>query len=143
MDLSESIAPAHQKALQVVCSYLERPDFVARLAEYVGRPVDRIFSVTPRRVNARLNKIVETTILSCLKLAIGLVASERVAASALPVAGALGGATVNFLFTNHFQRIAHGHFTIRRLERHYGKEIIRGDYQSLNGRPSEKEKTRI
>jgi hypothetical protein len=273
-DLSESIAPEHQKALQIARTYLERPDFAARLAEYAGRPVEHIFRVMPRAANARLNKVVETTILSCLKLAIGslrerprrrpasrrssvlaginggvsgffglaalpvelpltttlmlreiadiarhhgedlsnlearlacievlglgtrrpqggievgyyasramlsklvadasshliergvtgvsapavssllaeiirrfgLVASERVAASALPVAGALGGATVNFLFMNHFQRVAHGHFTIRRLERHYGKEIVHGYYQSLGGSPPAKRIARI
>jgi hypothetical protein len=263
-DLSKSLAPEHQKALQIAYSYLERSDFAARLAEYAGRPVERILQIMPRRANARLNKIVETTILSCLKLAIGslkgkprkppasrlssvlagfngsvsgffglaalplelpvtttlmlreiadiaryhgedlsslearlacievlglgtrrpqaeievgyyasrallsrlvadasshiiergvtgvsapavsgllaeiirrfgFVASERAAASALPIAGAFGGATVNFLFMNHFQRIAHGQFTVRRLERRYGKEAVRGYYQTLVG----------
>ena len=36
----------------------------------------------------------------------GVVVSERSAASAMPVLGALGGATVNMMFMNHFQRIA-------------------------------------
>ena len=45
---------------------------------------------------------------------------RAVRASAVPVLGAVGGATVNFVFMNHFQRVAHGHFTIRRLERMYG-----------------------
>ena len=47
----------------------------------------------------------------------GLVVSDRVAAGALPVLGAVGGATVNVIFMDHFQRIAQGHFTLRRLER--------------------------
>jgi len=42
--------------------------------------------------------------------------SERVAASALPFIGALSGATVNLMFMSHFQQIAEGHFTVRRLE---------------------------
>ena len=50
----------------------------------------------------------------------GVVVSERSAASALPVLGAVGGATVNVIFMNHFQRVARGHFAIRRLERQYG-----------------------
>ena len=45
--------------------------------------------------------------------------------------GAMGGATVNLLFMNHFQRVAHGHFTVRRLERHYGAETVRQRYQAL------------
>jgi len=58
----------------------------------------------------------------------GLVVSERSAASALPVIGALGGATVNMLFMNHFQRVARGHFAIRRLERQYGAGVVRRLY---------------
>jgi hypothetical protein len=61
----------------------------------------------------------------------GVVVSERAAASALPVLGALGGASVNALFMNHFQRVAHGHFTVRRLERQCGVEAVRAYYESL------------
>jgi hypothetical protein len=60
----------------------------------------------------------------------GLVVSERTAASAVPVLGALGGATLNMIFMNHFQRIAYGHFTIRRLERRYGRELIQREYEA-------------
>ncbi len=58
----------------------------------------------------------------------GLVVTERSAASALPVLGAVGGATVNIIFMNHFQRVARGHFTIRRLERQYGPSVVRHLY---------------
>lgn len=61
----------------------------------------------------------------------GIVVSERVAAGALPVLGALGGATVNIIFMNHFQRVARGHFTVRRLERQYGIEVVRRYYDAL------------
>lgn len=61
----------------------------------------------------------------------GIVVSDRVAAGALPVLGALGGATVNVIFMDHFQRIAEGHFTIRRLERQYGDEAIQRRYAEL------------
>jgi len=60
----------------------------------------------------------------------GLVVSERTAASAVPVLGALGGATLNMIFMHHFQRIALGHFTIRRLERRYGRELIHREYET-------------
>jgi hypothetical protein len=59
----------------------------------------------------------------------GIVASERAAASAIPVIGAFGGATLNVMFMNHFQRIAHGHFTVRRLERLYGVDLVRRQYE--------------
>jgi hypothetical protein len=61
----------------------------------------------------------------------GVVVSERAAASALPVLGALGGASVTTLFMNHFQPVAHGHFTVRRLERLCGVDAVRVYYESL------------
>lgn len=59
----------------------------------------------------------------------GVVISERAAASALPVLGALGGATINVIFMNHFQRLAGGHFAIRSLEREYGPALVRRAYE--------------
>jgi hypothetical protein len=67
----------------------------------------------------------------------GFVVSDRVAASAVPVLGALGGATVNMVFMDHFQRIAQGHFTMRRLERTYGSANIRARYNELVARKSD------
>ena len=55
----------------------------------------------------------------------GLVVSDKVAAGALPILGAVGGATVNVIFMDHFQRIAQAHFALRRLERTYGVANIR------------------
>jgi hypothetical protein len=61
----------------------------------------------------------------------GLVVTQKVAAQALPVVGALGGAAVNYAFIEHFQDVARGHFTVRRLERIYGREKIRSEYDSI------------
>jgi hypothetical protein len=61
----------------------------------------------------------------------GIAVSERIAASALPIIGALGGATVNMMFMSYFQQIAEGHFTVRRLERRYGNKAIRNLYRSI------------
>ena len=61
----------------------------------------------------------------------GLVVSQKLAAQAIPVIGAFGGAAVNLAFTEHFQNIARGHFTVRRLERAYGAEAVRFDYERL------------
>jgi hypothetical protein len=63
----------------------------------------------------------------------GLVVTQKVAAQALPVVGALGGAAVNYAFVAHFQDVARGHFTVRRLERVYGKEKIRSEYDLIAG----------
>lgn len=51
--------------------------------------------------------------------------SEKVAAQAVPVIGAASGAVINLLFIDHFQDVSRGHFTIRRLERHYGSDEVR------------------
>lgn len=67
----------------------------------------------------------------------GLVVSDKVAAGALPVLGALGGPTVNMIFMDHFQRIAQGHFALRRLERRYGSANIRARYDELAARKSD------
>jgi hypothetical protein len=61
----------------------------------------------------------------------GLVVSDKVAAGALPILGAVGGATINIVFMDHFQRVAHAHFTLRRLERIYGSSHVRERYAEL------------
>lgn len=59
----------------------------------------------------------------------GVVVSEKMAAQAVPVIGAIGGASINLLFIDHFQDIARGHFVVRRLERKYGPEAIKAAYE--------------
>ena len=58
----------------------------------------------------------------------GFAVTDRFASRLVPIIGALGGAAVNVIFTDHFQRVARGHFVVRRLERHYGAAIIRRHY---------------
>jgi hypothetical protein len=43
----------------------------------------------------------------------------------------VGGAAVNLAFIEHFQEMARGHFTVRRLERVYGADAVRGEYDHL------------
>lgn len=59
----------------------------------------------------------------------GIVVSQKVAAQAVPILGAFGGAAVNTAFMNHFQSMARAHFTIRRLERAYGQPAVRAAYE--------------
>jgi hypothetical protein len=59
----------------------------------------------------------------------GIEVSEKVAAELVPIAGAAGGMTLNILFSRHFQNLAEGHFTVRRLERKYGAEAVRLGYE--------------
>lgn len=57
--------------------------------------------------------------------------TEKAAAQAIPVIGAAGGAIINTVFIDHFQDMAKGHFTVRRLEGIYGKENIREIYEGM------------
>jgi hypothetical protein len=36
-----------------------------------------------------------------------------------------------YAFIEHFQDVARGHFIVRRLERTYGKEVVRREYVRL------------
>jgi hypothetical protein len=49
---------------------------------------------------------------------------ELAAAEIVPVLGAVSGAALNWMFLEHFQAKAYGHFTVRRLERTYGGEVV-------------------
>jgi hypothetical protein len=57
--------------------------------------------------------------------------SQKAAAQWVPVLGALGGATVNSIFMDHFQSMARGHFIVRRLESLHGPDTVRRAYQAL------------
>lgn len=61
----------------------------------------------------------------------GIVVSEKLAVQAMPIVGAAGGAAVNYAFIDHFQSLAFGHFTVRRLERQYGGDVIRAEFDRL------------
>ena len=65
----------------------------------------------------------------------GVVVTQKIAAQTVPVVGALGGAAVNYAFIEHFQDVARGHFTVRRLERVYGKDVVRTEYERLAQAP--------
>lgn len=64
----------------------------------------------------------------------GIVVSEKVAAQAVPVVGAVSGGFINLVFMDHFQDMARGHFTVRRLERRYGPETVRRLYMDFKER---------
>ncbi len=68
------------------------------------------------------------------------VVGEKIMAQGVPIVGALGGAAINMLFIDHFQDMARGHFTIRRLERIYGGDevrrmydVVRWDVEAVDG----------
>ncbi len=96
---------------------------VAEAAEYLGgRTAAEIAADKAAPVLARLTAL--------LAARFGPQVAEKIAAQLAPVVGALGGAAVNALFMNHYQDMAWGHFTMRRLERRYGVDEVRRAYES-------------
>jgi hypothetical protein len=61
----------------------------------------------------------------------GVSVSEKAAAQAVPIVGAIGGGLINALFMDHFQNTAEAHFCVRKLERVYGTDVVRDEYEKL------------
>jgi hypothetical protein len=61
----------------------------------------------------------------------GIIVSQKVTAQAVAVVGAVGGAALNLAFAEHFQDLARGHFTVRRLERVYRADTVRAEYNRI------------
>ena len=70
----------------------------------------------------------------------GVLISDKLAVQMVPIAGAVSAATLNYIFMKHFQDVATGHFVVRRLERKYGSEFIKKEYQQLKEEEIEMEK---
>jgi uncharacterized protein (DUF697 family) len=56
--------------------------------------------------------------------------SAKAAAGVIPLAGACMGFAVNVVYINYVHEKARGHFIIRRLERKYGAEVVRAQYEA-------------
>ncbi len=55
----------------------------------------------------------------------GVTLSQKFALQAVPVLGAVAGASLNASFLGHYRDLARAHFTIRRLERRFGEAAVR------------------
>lgn len=98
-------------------------------AELAGRAVGGspvMIGLTPKEAGKWLAKIVEK-----VAARFGVVVTEKFAAQAVPIVGAVAGATLNTMFTDYYQDVARGHFIVRRLERSYGYETVRATYSLL------------
>ncbi|MBS0542360.1 MAG: EcsC family protein, partial [Proteobacteria bacterium] len=56
--------------------------------------------------------------------------TQKAAGMLVPGIGAAAGASINLMFMSHFQDVSRGHFTIRRLERRYGADVVRAAYHA-------------
>ncbi|MGJ8745307.1 EcsC family protein [Polaribacter sp.] len=72
-----------------------------------------------------------TNFISKIATQLSLLISEKFLAQAIPVIGAIGGASLNFVFVNHFQEMATAHFKIRHLERKYGALLVQEAYKNI------------
>ena len=100
-------------------------------AELTGRAVGGtpvMIGLTPKEAGKWLAKIVEK-----VAARFGVVVTEKFAAQAVPIVGAVAGATLNTMFTDYYQDMARGHFIVRRLERTYGYDTVRAAYALLAG----------
>ena len=70
-------------------------------------------------------------VLSAVAARFSVNVSQKLALQAVPLVGAATGAALNTLFMRHFQAMARGHFTVRRLERTYGAGPVRAAYRAL------------
>lgn len=73
-------------------------------------------------------------LLSTISSRFSVAVTEKIAAQAIPAVGALGGATINLIFINHFQNVARGHFTMRRLGRTYDEQVLTAAYVEARDR---------
>jgi hypothetical protein len=66
-----------------------------------------------------------TMLLSEVAARYGVVLGEKFSFQLVPIAGAVAGAALNAAFLAHYRNLALAHFTIRRLERRHGRDIVR------------------
>ncbi len=79
-------------------------------------------------------------LISAVAARFGIVVTQKAMAQTIPVLGAVGGGLVNAIFISHFQDMARGHFSIRRLERRYGDDVVKNAYLQLkSGELTDKE----
>lgn len=103
--------------------------FAARAA--LARAVSEAASHIARKGLAEKSAPAIVRLVSQVAARFSVVVSDKVAAQAVPLIGALGGAAINVVFIDHFQDMARGHFIVRRLERNHGTEAVRRLYVEL------------
>jgi len=81
---------------------------------------------TAREMAPFLIRLIQT-----LAARFSVVVQEKLIAQSIPVLGAVGGASINAAFMDHFQDKAKGHFTYRRLERKYDPQTVEEVYRNI------------
>ena len=61
----------------------------------------------------------------------GMALAQKYLTQAVPLLGAVTGGTLNYLFMQHYQRMAEVHFTLRALERRRDPEAVRACFDAM------------
>ena len=108
--------------------YIHATYFVARaaMAQQVTAAAEILTKGTISGSSSALTRLIST-----IASRFGVAVSEKAAAQAIPIVGAIGGGLINALFMDHFQNTAEAHFCVRQLERVHGTEPVRKEYERL------------
>jgi len=108
--------------------YIRASYFVARaaMAQQVTAAAEVLTKGTASGAGSALTRLI-----SRIASRFGVAVSQKAAAQAVPVVGAVGGGLINALFMDHFQNTAEAHFRVRKLERTYGTDAVRQEYERL------------
>lgn len=101
------------------------------LARAVAEAAEYLAGKTAAGEVAERSAPVLVRLITSIATRFGLAVEDKIAAQLVPVIGAAAGALVNGVFIAHFQDMAWGHFTVRRLERQYGGEEVREAYEKI------------
>jgi hypothetical protein len=72
-----------------------------------------------------------TALVQALARRFGVVVTQKAAARAVPLIGAVTAAGLNALFFEHYLDVARGHFVRRRLERRWGRILVAEEYARI------------
>lgn len=124
---AEAVDQLRQGA-EAEAGFIRASYFVARaaMAQQVTAAAEILTRGTASSGTTALTRLIAT-----VAQRFGVAVSEKAAAQAIPIVGAVGGGLINALFVDHFQNTADAHFTVRKLEREYGTEVVRQEYERL------------
>jgi len=98
----------------------------------LAKSTDEAASYVLRRSTSLETGPAVVRLVSAIAARFGLLVSEELAASAIPIIGAATGSSLNIAFVQHFKNIARGHFAVRSLERKYGEARIREEFELVS-----------
>lgn len=82
--------------------------------------------VTEKSVGETIIKLIQA-----VASRLGVTLTEQAAAKSIPILGAVAGSVLNTMFTNYYQDMARGHFTVIKLEEKYSQEMIQELYNNI------------